>query len=231
MHIVALNGSPHRKGNTATLMQWVLDGCAEAGASVEWLHVTDCRIEYCQGCFTCLRTGTCPIADDVPAIRERLLNADGIVVGSPTYEGEPTAQLKTLLDRLTLLNLYTRTFEGAWSVGVATSGVAPTSGVAKHLADFFGQRAGIIGAKTTTVARGYGSLSADHDPRLPERARKLGRLLAARIAHPPRRLPSPMLVWISILRRFVVRPLVEGNPEQFAGVLAIWEERESRRAV
>ena len=224
MHIVALNGSPHRKGNTATLMQWVLDGCEEAGASVEWLHVVDWHVEYCQGCFTCLRTGTCPIADDVPAIRERLLSADGIVVGSPTYEGETTAQLKALMDRLTLLNLYTRTFEGAWSEGVATSGVAPTSGVAKHLADFFGQRAGIIGAKTTTIARGYGSLSADHDPRLPERARRLGRLLVARIAHPPRRLPSPMLLWISILRRFVVRPLVEGNPEQFAGVLAIWKE-------
>jgi len=68
MHIVALNGSPHREGNTATLMQWVLDGCEEAGASTEWLYIVDWRIEYCQGCFTCLRTGTCPIADDVPAI-------------------------------------------------------------------------------------------------------------------------------------------------------------------
>ena len=139
------------------------------------------------------------------------MSADGIVVGSPVYEGEPTALMKTLLDRLTLLNLYTRTFEGAWSVGVATSGVAPTSGVAKHLADFFGQRVGIIGAKTTTISRGYGSLSADADPRLPERARRLGWLLVARIAHPPRRLPSPMRLWINILRRFVVRPLVEGN--------------------
>jgi len=94
---------------------------------VEWLHVVDWRVEYCQGCFTCLRTGTCPIADDVPAIRERLLNADGIVVGSPVYGDGPTALLKTLLDRLTLLNLYTRTFEGAWSV----ASVAMPSAVSK----------------------------------------------------------------------------------------------------
>ena len=83
MHIVALNGSPHRKGNTATLMQWVLDGCAEAGAGVEWLHVADCHIEYCQGCFTCLRTGACPIVDDVPLALIKL--RDGVALFWQSY--------------------------------------------------------------------------------------------------------------------------------------------------
>lgn len=208
MHIVAMNGSPHRSGNTATLMRWVVEGCQAAGASVEWLNIGDWRIEYCQGCFGCLRTGTCIIEDDTAVIREHLLRADGIVVGSPVYEGQPTAQLKALLDRLTLLNLYARTFERQWTIGVATSGVAPIGGVAKSLADFFGRRAGVIGAKTTTIAKGSRPLSEDHDPRLPERARQLGRRLVARISRPQRHLPSPMGLWISILGP--ARPLV-GN--------------------
>jgi hypothetical protein len=62
--------------------------------------------------------------------------------------------MKTLLDRPTLLALYTRTFEWHRSAGVATSGVAPTGGVVRGLASFFGRRVGAIGAKTTALASG-----------------------------------------------------------------------------
>jgi len=223
--LVALNGSPHRNGNTATLMRWVVEGCQETGAAVEWIDVIDHDIGYCQGCFTCLRTGACGINDGLTALRDQLLAADGLVVGSPVYEGEPTAQLKTLMDRLTLLNLYTNTFEGKRTVGVTTSGVAPTIGLAKRLADFFGQRSGVIGAKTASISKGYQPLADVHPSRLPERARELGRRLIRDIERPQRRLPSPMRLWVRFLRRFVVRPLVEGNPDQFAGVLAIWKEK------
>jgi NAD(P)H-dependent FMN reductase len=226
IRIVGLNGSPHCDGNTVTLMRWVLEGCTEAGADVEWIHVVDHNIQYCQGCFTCLRTGVCPIEDDLLAVRERLLSADGIVVGSPVYADQPTAQLKTLMDRLTLLNLYAYTFEQQRSVGVATSGVAPTGGVAKNLAGFFGRRSGAIGAKTASLARGYQPLADVHKPGLPAQARALGRRLVADI-WTPRRLRFPPLdyVWFLVLQRFVVRRLVTRQPDQFAGVLRIWQEK------
>ena len=226
IHIVGLNGSPHRDGNTVTLMRWVLEGCEESGAGVEWIHVVDHDIQYCQGCFTCLRTGVCPIEDDLLAVRERLLAADGIVAGSPVYADQPTAQLKTLMDRLTLLNLYAYTFEQQRSVGVATSGVAPTGGVAKNLAGFFGRRSGTIGAKTTSDMRGPPGLPDLHDSRLPARARALGRRLVADIRSPRRlRFLSPEYVWFLVLQRFVVRRLVTRHPDQFAGVLRIWQEK------
>jgi len=62
--------------------------------------------------------------------------------------------MKTLMDRPALLDLYTRTFARQKTVGVATSGGAPTRGVARSLADFFGQRVAILGAKTTSIERG-----------------------------------------------------------------------------
>lgn len=226
VHVVALNGSPHRQGNTSTLMQWVLEGCVEAGADCRWIHVVDYDIGYCRGCFTCLRTGSCPLPDQFQLIRDRLLAADGIVIGSPVYEGHATALLQTFIDRLTLLNLYTNTFEGKRTVGVATSGVAPTRGVAKSLAGLFGRPSGTIGATTATIAHGYRPLAATHDRRLPARARRLGRRLVSDIRSPAGRpMLSPFHIWIAILRRLVVQPLVLNNPDQFAGVIRIWREQ------
>jgi multimeric flavodoxin WrbA len=225
--IVALNGGPHRAGNTVTLMTWVVEGCLAAGASVEWLHIVDHDLRYCQGCMRCLQAGVCSIWDDLAHIRSRLLASDGIVVGSPVYEGSPPAQMKTLMDRLTLLNLYTRTFARQKTIGVATSGVAPTGGVARTVADFFGQGVAIIGAKTTSIERGYTRLGETENIRLRERAAALGERLVAEIRSPNRRwLPTPIEVWFRLfLWPYVVRPLVTRHPEQFAGVIRIWKEQ------
>jgi multimeric flavodoxin WrbA len=227
IRIVALNGSPHRDGNTVLLMRWVLQGCAEAGAEVEWIHLVDYDIHYCQGCFTCLQTGDCPIHDDFRALRDRLVAADGIVVGSPVYEGQPTTQLKTFMDRTTLLSLYPRTFERQRTVGVATSGVAPTGSVARGIAGSFGRPYGNIGAKTASVARGYRPLAQVAHPRLPARARALGRGLVADILEPQRSdFPLLTALWFRILWRFVIHPLVTRHPDQFGGVIRIWEDKE-----
>ena len=224
IRVIGLNGSPHSTGNTVTLMGWVLDGCAACGAQIEWQHLVDYEIRYCQGCFTCLRTGSCPIKDDFLTLRASLLAADGIIAGSPVYEGGPSAQFKTFLDRLTLLNLYTDLFERQHSVGVATSGIAPTEDVAKGIAFVLGHPTGTIGAKTCTPAHGYQSLATVHDPRLPEKAQALGKRLVANIRKPKRfRFPSREYLVYRLCQRAFLQPMVLDNPDQFAGVLRIWE--------
>ena len=47
IHIIGLNDIPHREGNNSTLMNWVLEGCKEAGAKVELINVVDHNIQYC----------------------------------------------------------------------------------------------------------------------------------------------------------------------------------------
>jgi len=226
VRVIGLNGSPHRQGNTATLMGWVLEGCREAGASVEWLHLVDYHIQYCQGCFTCLRSGACPIQDDFLEIRARLTAADGLVLGSPVYEGGPSAQMKTLMDRLTLLHLYTQVFERQVTIGVATSGIAPTRDVALNLADYFGRRSAWIGATTTTLSDGIQPLAERHPPHLPAQARRVGRRLVEQIQNPGRlRLPQPFRLWIQLLRRLYILPLMRKHPDQFAGALRILQEK------
>jgi NAD(P)H-dependent FMN reductase len=222
IHIVALNGSPNRNRNTVTLMKWVVEGCVEAGAEVEWIHIADHDIQYCRGCHTCMRVGECPIQDDVPAIRDRLLAADGVVVGSPVYEGQPTAQLKTLMDRLALFILYTNLFAHLHSVGVVTSGVAPTRATARAGAEF-GQCSGIIGARTASFIRGYQPLAEVHSPRLVRKARALGRRLMRDIQRPERAFDLKGL-WISFLRQLLNKFLVYRYPDQFGGAVRIQQE-------
>jgi multimeric flavodoxin WrbA len=222
IRIIGLNGSPHKNGNTATLMKWVLEGCAEAGAEVEWIHVAERDIGYCQGCHTCMREGFCPIQDDVPAIRDKLLAADGIVVGSPVYEGQTTAQLKTLQDRLTLFILYTDLFSRQRTVGVATSGIAPTKGTAKKAAEF-SRCSGIIGAQTASFTKGYRPLAEAHSPRLPRRARALGRKLVRDIRNA--KAFDLKRAWIGFLRFLLNTFLVSRYPDQFAGAIRMQREK------
>ncbi|MGB5912344.1 MAG: NAD(P)H-dependent oxidoreductase [Promethearchaeia archaeon] len=70
-------------GNLATLLNWVLEGCKDAGAKVELINVIDHNILYCQECHACTRSGDFPINNDMIEILTKLINCGGIVVGSP----------------------------------------------------------------------------------------------------------------------------------------------------
>ena len=217
--IIGLNGSPHREGNTATLLGWVLDGCREAGAEVRAIHLVDFDIRYCQGCYHCLRTGACCQPDDVARLAGMILAADGLVVGSPVYAGQPSALLKTFTDRITLFALYMGTFDGQRAIGVATSGIAPTKGTARSAAKGFGRVCGVATAKTATLSGGFRALTAEEFPRTMRRARKLGHRFAMDTG---KRGFTLMLWWINFLRRNFLKRLILKNPEQFAGVIENW---------
>lgn len=225
IQIIGLNGSPHFKGNTATLMSWVLKGCEKAGAKVEWINLKDYNIKYCQGCHTCLRTGECAIKDDdFIKILERLISSDGIVVGSPVYADGPTALLKTLMDRFTLLNLFVGIFEKQYTVGVSTSGFAPNKKLAKKIAMVMGHKIGVIGVKTSSIKNGYQSLKDLKKDRLNRKAHELGRKLVSSIRL-NKKPHSFMYWWINFLRKHLIKRVIKNNPEQFSGILPIWQQK------
>ncbi len=230
IRIIVLNGSPKKAGNTSTAMQWVLEGCQAAAEKnqvslkIDWIHVTDQEIRYCQGCHTCLRAGNCPINDDVPGILSKLENANGIVVGSPVYEGYPTAQLKTLMDRIALKRLYYGILEHPLTVGVATSGIAPTRVTAKIVANVFGIRRGYVGVKTAGISRGYQPLHAYYKLKDRVKAQKLGTRLFQACNSPKH--PTPLFMrWIHFLRTHMLSKMILRSPQEFAGVITAWREK------
>ena len=102
MKVVAFNGSPREEGNTAALLRKVLSPIACAGIDTELVQVGGMCIRGCAACGHCAdaQNKRCVIDDDIGnACIEKMLGADGIVMGSPTYFSGMTAELKALIDR------------------------------------------------------------------------------------------------------------------------------------
>lgn len=98
--VIAFVGSPNENGKTSTLVKEVIRGAEKAGASAKIYHLNNMNIKYCQACMYCKKTGdTCCMKDDMQQIYQDMKEADAVVIGSPIYGYQISAQTKTLLDR------------------------------------------------------------------------------------------------------------------------------------
>ncbi|MEF2560727.1 MAG: flavodoxin family protein [Eggerthellaceae bacterium] len=112
MKILAINGS-HRVGqNTATLLQIALDEAAVLGAETEMVDLAELDIEFCAGCNRCLGKQMCSISDDMDELKQKMLEADGIILGSPDYFSNVTARTKNFIDRTRPLHMVANQLKG-----------------------------------------------------------------------------------------------------------------------
>jgi len=103
MKVLGIVCSPRRRGNTEIMVEEALAGAKEAGADVELVTVADKSIAPCDGCESCQETRKCRIEDDMQQIYAKLLEADGIIFGTPVYFWSVSAQAKALIDRTYML--------------------------------------------------------------------------------------------------------------------------------
>ena len=102
MKILVLNGSPKRdKSDTMHITRTFLNGMKEAAPQdFHIIHTIDQHIEFCTGCFSCMRNGgSCIHNDDMKAILEEILNSDLLLFSFPLYCYGMPASLKALMDR------------------------------------------------------------------------------------------------------------------------------------
>ena len=100
MKILAICGSPRgNKSQTKVLAREVLKAAQAQGADVDMTDLSEARIEFCHACEACHQKPGCVIDDDANTILAKVLNADGLVLASPVYLNQVTAQLKAVLDR------------------------------------------------------------------------------------------------------------------------------------
>ena len=124
MKVIILNGSPKANGNTATALHEVEQVLQQQGIETEWIHVGHLQIPGCVACNRCWNTGVCKFGDIVNEISQKMLEADGLLIGSPVYFASPNGTLLSLLDRLFYSNLHTD-----WSMKVgAAVGIARRGG-------------------------------------------------------------------------------------------------------
>jgi multimeric flavodoxin WrbA len=97
--VLGISGSPHRHGNTETLLDVFLDGVRGAGGEVDKVILRSVKYSPCQGCNACHKDGVCIIEDDLIPLFDRILTMDAIALASPIYTMGITAEMKGFLDR------------------------------------------------------------------------------------------------------------------------------------
>lgn len=135
MKVVAFNGSPRKQGNTAYLLHTVLESIQVNGIETEFVQVGAKALRGCTACMECRKNQDkrCSIDNDqLNEYLEKMIEADGIIVGSPTYFADLSAETKALLDRSCFVALQNGgLFKGKVGAGV----VAVRRGGAIHVLD------------------------------------------------------------------------------------------------
>jgi multimeric flavodoxin WrbA len=97
--IVAVYGSPRRKGNTATLLKKAVEGASEGGAQVEEIVLRDLKMSPCLEIYGCNKAGECRLKDDFQKARDHILASQGLMLASPVFFYTVSAHTKILMDR------------------------------------------------------------------------------------------------------------------------------------
>jgi multimeric flavodoxin WrbA len=106
MKVVAFNGSARKNGNTAILLNRVLVALEKEGIATELVQLAGKSIKGCIACYKCFKYKNkhCSVDNDIlNECLDKILAADGILLGSPTYFADITSEMKALIDRAGLV--------------------------------------------------------------------------------------------------------------------------------
>ena len=99
MNILAINGSPHKNGNTVKLINEIFQGARQHNHQCEIVHLIDLHLDYCNWCSDCYTTGVCSIEDGFQEHLEQIFGADILIVATPSFNRSVTGYMKNWLDR------------------------------------------------------------------------------------------------------------------------------------
>ena len=161
MKAIAINGSPRKKWNTATLLESALSGCRASGAKTEMVHLYSLAYQGCTSCFRCKKIGgksygRCAMRDELSPVLERALHADVLFLGSPIYFHTETGEMRSFMERLLFPNLsYTPGHASIFPRTMATA-LVYTMNVTEAQMPAYHQDASVA-ASQRTMARLFGS--------------------------------------------------------------------------
>lgn len=162
MKVIAFNGSARKGGNTATLLQQVLEEIAMEGIKTELIELAGRAVPGCIACFKCFERKNQQCAVDNDIINEaiaKMTEADGILLGSPTYFANVSASMKGLIERCGMVSRANGDlFKRKVGAGVVAVRRAGASHVFSSLNNFF-----TIG-QMIIVGSSYWNIGIGHDP-------------------------------------------------------------------
>lgn len=180
MQVVGFNGSPRKDGNTFTLLSHLFEELHKEGIKTELVQMADHAIHGCISCFKCFenRDHRCAVKNDAANLYiEKLEAAQGIVLASPVYFQDVTAEMKALIDRAGFVGLANgriyRNKVGASLVCFRRSGGTCTLDTMNH---FFLSNEVVITGRATSMAKDKGDVAKDAEGI--QMARSLGQRMA-----------------------------------------------------
>ena len=189
MKVIAINGSPRKNGNTATMLQEVLDGAAGKGAETRMIHLNDLDMKGCQGCLACRENlGKCAYKDDFQHVLKEMSECDAVVFGSPIYVFNITGQFKCFLDRCYCFidhneeGEYISVMPKGKKFALVTSQGDENRDAYKHVIEYLQMLLSFLSGSSIEVITQAGTqdrTDAFNDDKLMQAARAVGRSLAS----------------------------------------------------
>lgn len=175
MKVLAIVGSPHASGNTSYLVDEALKEIAAQGINTEKIVLGECVVNPCLGHEECHTFTVCKIKDDAPGIIQKFNEADGVILASPVYFFDVSAQMKAFIDR----NFFTFTHEGKRKTKYACLIAIGGGGGADETIATLKRFVGLPDEKCFIVSGYVGQDKAKDKPSLVKKAQEMGKKLAA----------------------------------------------------
>ena len=100
MKVVGISGSSRKDGNTAIIIKTIFEELSKVGIETELIQLADIDIQPCRACFACKGKRNCVFkSDSFSDVFNRVVEADGIILGSPVYSADVSSKMKAFLDR------------------------------------------------------------------------------------------------------------------------------------
>ena len=218
MNIVIINGSPRSNGATATILHMLEEHLLQKeDAIVEFIDIGNLELTPCQGCCSCYKTGHCYMKDDAEKLSDKILTADGLIIGSPTYASNVSGQLKQFIDRGHFV--IEQLLYDKYAISVVTGenyGSSETSKILKKLLQY-------SGAKLSGKVK-Y-NLPFNQNPGSSYKLTKKIGCLADRIYIDIKRQRKYLVQCImhKVVFAVGIKPFVMRNGESYKGVLDRWK--------
>lgn len=221
MKILAIYGNPKHGGFVHDSIDHVAAHLEEKGVDVERLHLADADIRECIGCFHCLRTGTCPIEDDMSKIIKQMQEADGFITGASVRNSYFPALYKKFIERITYILGFGRELSGKHVLAIGAVGYASGKKNLKNMLTFSGFQTNVSGYLFFRTGIPSRLKVSDVKPRLGAGADKLYHQISNNASMP---------IWTQIggaidnfiVRRFMLKP----NPDHvYDYIIKRWREK------
>jgi multimeric flavodoxin WrbA len=167
MKVVAFNGSPRKEGNTHLLLNHVFRELEKEGVETELISLSGRKVQGCMACYKCFQNKDkhCSFKDDaLNDCLDKMLEADGIILASPVYFADVTAEMKALIDRAGFVSMANgglfRNMVGASVVALRRTGGIHTIDSLNH---FFLAAQMIIVGRGIAIGRDIGEVEKDEE--------------------------------------------------------------------